>query len=222
MKHIVSPMTLIDFLGIFIPGAVLILVLNLYIGNIANICTLFFGDNELVLCIFFAVISYICGCMLHQIGWLIEDYLWEVNAKHEEHFDNSAVKVAYKAHFAEEAPNDTKKCIEAGKRIYAYIQKNGRPSRILIFHASYTMSRTLVVTALVIIMVEVSAILCSYEKYIKMWPLIILCGCIIAVFRSRWVRFEKKCVDESYMLFITENHDASSPQSGDCRHDTDL
>lgn len=227
MKHIVSPLTLIDLLGIFIPGAVLVLVINVYTGNVADICTRFFGENDLMLCIFFAAISYICGSMLHEIGWRIEKLLCKakvmsekVKQMHKENLENPAVKAAYGSCFGEDPSIDY---LAAGKKVFAYVQKKERPSRILIFHAFYTMSRTFVAAAFVILIIEAFAVFFSYEKYIESFPWVVLCVCIpAAVFLSRWIRFEKKCINESYMLFVTENHNASDPQSNGCVGSTDL
>lgn len=206
MEHVVKSFTIIDFLGIFTPGAILVLAFQHYIGGATAPFQSFFGENDAMLAVYFVALSYLCGSLLHQLGSLLEWLISKIVSfspklklnMHEKHWENESVKAAYRTKFASDSPNSAKEKIAAGKEIFHYVQRKNRTQRLMTFSAFYTMSRTMVVALLAIILI----ILLSH----KTTTLPIIPGCIFLIVFSiqRWWSFEKRSVDEAYLLFVTE------------------
>ena len=72
MEHFIKRFTIIDFLSMFIPGGILILALNYYVGDVAAPEKLLFGDNDLILAVYFVMISYITGMVLQEVSKPLE------------------------------------------------------------------------------------------------------------------------------------------------------
>lgn len=200
MEQIAKQFTLIDLLGFFTPGAIMTLATNVYIGDLTEPFDKFFGENALMLAVYFLTLSYLFGTVLHQVGSLFDWIIWRSGKKrvqkvHEEYSQRQMVRDRYTACFGVEFPEDS---VKAGQEIFRYVQHRERPPRIIIFNAFYTMSRTLVVALTGVILM----MLFSKDKTDGLSAWLLPIAAMIPIFWSRWVRFERKCVEEAYMLFI--------------------
>lgn len=72
--HFVKRFTLIDFLGYTVPGAAIILLSEYYLGGIKELWTNFFGNQVVLLTVYFILLSYLAGTVLHEISQPI-DYI---------------------------------------------------------------------------------------------------------------------------------------------------
>lgn len=209
MDELLKRFTLIDFAGIFAPGAVLTLVLNFFGPDLSAPFDSFFGENAVMLAVYFLTISYLLGSALHQLGACLER-LWKVNINHKKYCEAPEIRAAYQRCFQMELTGDFP---EAGARIFHYLQQDSRPERIILFNSFYTMSRTMVVTLGILILITV-----FYKWTTLTFGAMVIRLAVyvlgIILFRSRWSRFEKKCIEEAYFLFSFQKLEPDGPSKG--------
>lgn len=208
MERLVGQTTLIDTLGILLPGAVLLLAVNYYgVWDIARPWTTLFGGGDIPMLIYFAGASYLCGSVIHELGAYAERLLarWPLHGVnlHAEYWKEEVVQEAYKICFKKEPPVGKEKDlraeqIKAGKEIFSYVQQGERPQRIVLFTAFYTMSRALVLT----LICTAAIVVWGADGLENALLPILICLVGIAIFFRRWRYFEIKCLDEAYQLFI--------------------
>ena len=197
MEQFVKQFSLIDFLGITLPGAILVLAANYYIWDITAPCLRFFGANAAVLSAYFVVLSYLCGCALHQLGiWL--EYIFP-NEKNvfESLPQKKAVQESYERQFNATFPSDAAAQIQAGRQIFRYVQRKERPQRIVIFSAFYTMSRTLLVTFPLLFVIT---FFCGVRRSV-----LLLYAAAWIICLTRWAAFDQCCIREAYTIFAAES-----------------
>ena len=208
MEHVVKNFTIIDFLGIFTPGAIAVLALQYYIGGLTRPFECFFGENAGMLAVYFIALSYLCGSFLHQLGGILEELVTLVsrccnqNGRenfHIDYWENPKVVSAYQEKINPELPKTAQEKLKAGRQVYHYIQRNHRPQRILLFNAFYTMSRTMVITLLLIMLLIV-----NYQENSMKCIMLVACLSLCGLSVYRWFRFERKSVDEAYLLLVSE------------------
>lgn len=78
MGDFIKELTIIDFLGMMVPGSLLLLLLNEDLG-IRNIWSGYFGQNAAADTIILLVTGYLVGMVLHEIGDLLEKAIWATN-----------------------------------------------------------------------------------------------------------------------------------------------
>lgn len=186
MEQLLKQFTLIDFTGIFAPGAVMTLALNFCVLDLTAPFKDFFGENAVMLALYFLTVSYLLGNALHQSGACLE-FIWKVDFDHVSYCKSPEIQAAYQRCFYTPMPADIK---TAGNRIFHYLQRNSRPERIIIFNSFYTMSRTMVVTLACLIPITIY----YRREALVSWPLALqLLAYVLAMilFRCRWSRFEK-------------------------------
>ena len=221
MEHITEQFTLVDFLGILMPGAIVTLAINTYAWDLTLPAVKFFGRNSLVMAVYFVGTSYFVGHILHQLSLLMEKYIWKVPNMHKKYMTRPEILQAYRKRFSLEASPDNSpeaesdttnsektvseedewEMVKAGQNIFHYVQRKERPQRIVLFTAFYTMSRAMVVAFALLFGF---ALWSGRTELLKALPLLTVYTLLIALFRSRWLNFEEKCLDEAYMLFLTE------------------
>lgn len=203
MKHVTKQFSLIDFLGIALPGAILALTVNYYVWDLAAPCNDFFGKNAAVLSVYFVALSYLCGSALHQMGIYLEKRLLpnEENV-FATHCQQQAIEAAYRRQFLTSFPGDNNNGaqIQAGREIFHHVQSKGRPQRILIFSAFYAMSRTLLVT----IPIVFAVIAASCTLTLELLPLCAVCIVAWIICFLRWKDFDRCCITEAYTIFAAE------------------
>lgn len=210
MEQLLKQFTLIDFTGIFAPGAVMTLALNFCVLDLTAPFKDFFGENAVMLALYFLTVSYLLGNALHQSGACLE-FIWKVDFDHVSYCKSPEIQAAYQRCFYTPMPADIK---TAGNRIFHYLQRNSRPERIIIFNSFYTMSRTMVVTLACLIPITIY----YRREALVSWPLALqLLAYVLAMilFRCRWSRFEKKCLEEAYLQFSFQKLDTKeTPKPG--------
>lgn len=201
MEYMAKRFTLIDFLGIFSPGAVLVLAVNYYAFDLRVPYDRFFTENMITLSAYFLAISYLCGSALHQLGAMAERYFKEEKNVYSNCLYQKEIKAAYQKKFHMKFPNDEKGQINAGRQIFSYVQRIRRPERIVLFSAFYTMSRTLIVTLFIMLLMTAAY---RWNVFWSELPLLCIYLAGIWIFCMQRERFSNKCIEEAYMLFAFE------------------
>lgn len=198
MEQVIKQFSLIDFLGIALPGAALILTVNYYIWDLTTPCIKFFGLNTIVLAVYFVALSYLCGGILHQLGMGIERLLPDEKNVFDSHYQREAIKKVYEQRFDTPFPDDAISQIKAGREIFHHVQRKNRSQRIVTFSAFYAMSRTLLATIpllFVVVAISNSITLPIFLIYAVAWIICLL----------RWRYFDQCCISEAYTIFVAED-----------------
>lgn len=162
MEHFVKKFTIIDFLSMFIPGGILILAWNYYVGGVLEPFYQFFGKQDIILAGYFIAISYLTGMVLQEISKPLENnwgyILDELNEKWQ---NDSKIKNNYMNHLAtslEDVQQTDGKSV-VGRKIYLYVADNPiAGSKLELFHAFYIMAR---ISFVVFIGICILSILCG-------------------------------------------------------------
>lgn len=198
MEQVAKQFSLIDFLGIALPGAMLVLTINYYMWDLTTPCIKFFGTNTGTLAVYFVALSYLCGGILHQLGISLECWLPNEKNVFLTHCQQEAIKKAYEQHFSTPFPSDNTSQVEAGREIFHYVQRKNRSQRIITFSAFYAMSRTLLVTVPLLLAIVAAS------KSITL-PLCLIYAVVWIFCFLRWRHFDYCCISEAYTAFATED-----------------
>lgn len=196
MEEVLKRFTLIDLLGIFVPGALMTLALNFYGFDLTVPFNNFFGENAVMLVLYFLALSYLVGSALHQLGAFMEHIPYG-RPDHREYQEKEEIKKAYRRCFGTDIPQDAQ---SAWRYILCYSQRNGRPERVVLFNSFYTMSRTSAVTLICIFPIVLLHLPDNLHLLQILLGSLIYVG-VIVIFLLRWRRFEKTYVEEVYILF---------------------
>ena len=172
MDHVAKQFTLIDFLGVFSPGAIMVFAVNSCILDLKAPYYSFFSDNTVTLSIYFLALSYLFGSALHQLGAMLERFLPQEENVYKTHPYKRAIRIAYARTFKAPFPEGDDNQIKAGRAIFRYVQRGDRPQRIILFNAFYTMSRTLIVELLLVMAMLPFGAGDVYTKFLT------LCACL--------------------------------------------
>lgn len=213
MEPLIKQATLIDVLGILMPGSILLLAVNFYgWWDVGAPWKALLGDGELSLVVYFVALSYLCGSVVHQLGAVIEEWLTQKPLRkinmHKKYWRDKEIQNAYSTYFKKAPPTEQSELeenilraqqIAAGREVFHVVQQGGdRPQRIVLFNAFYAMSRAMVLT---LICIAVITFWNGRNSLISVLPTILLYMIAAAVFAYRWFKYEARCVDEAYQLF---------------------
>lgn len=135
MDEAVKNFTMVDYLGILLPGLTL-----LYAAKpIRDIVTTELLTEHTVLAIAgIAFAGYILGHAVEQVGAMLEDILWQSSfwqkaVVPKNYFDDPSVQEAYRYTFAADSvPEAWKDQCTATGEIFRYVQQEQRTERIII------------------------------------------------------------------------------------------
>lgn len=207
---------MIDFLGIFFPGAVFTLLFQMDYPVLLKPFEAFFGkDQSILLGFYFVGVSYIFGSIFHECGSYIQMQLLgklkcknlikaleflrlgDPGAVHKKHLEENgdAVKT-YKKVFPGESDQkllNGKDYSEAGRKVYRYVRQKGVGDTALLLTSIAAMFRSLVCVDLVLIPLEM----------IKgRFGLAVVCFICLPVFCHRWKRFSDAGAEYAYLSFL--------------------
>ena len=200
------------------PGAILVLMINYYVLDIAGLLMAFFPNDTLMYGVCFLGTSYLFGSILHQLGAIIEaNFLSESIFSVEDNVNKEAwrdpqLRTAYESVYktapnaaaadADDADAAAKALADmraAGRQVFHYVQKEKRPERIIIFSAFYAMSRTLIVTTALSMVIMI----CAYGNDRRIVHITIIGLLLIGVFILQWREYDKRCLNEAYEIMKT-------------------
>lgn len=75
MGNFIKELTIIDFLGILVPGSFLLLLFN-QDYHIRDIWCGYFGNGSAADTVIFLVVGYLVGMLIHELGDLLEKLIW--------------------------------------------------------------------------------------------------------------------------------------------------
>lgn len=80
MGDYIKELTIIDFLGMLVPGSVVIFILSMDY-NIENFWNSVFGSESggLVRVTMLIIMGYISGMIIHEIGDFLENNIWKID-----------------------------------------------------------------------------------------------------------------------------------------------
>ncbi len=141
MKHLWEDFTVIDFMGMFIPGALFVLVTENAPFPFRELCVGFFGaDNDLALAVYFVIFSYMIGT-----------FFIECSKGLEQCFCKDLVGTQYAQSAAYDAGSEAKKwfcSLESPPRfsdIKVAVHGQGTYRKRMLFSGFYELCRTLLV-----------------------------------------------------------------------------
>lgn len=214
MDQLMRHVTLIDTLGIFLPGAILIVAVNFYgIWDVSGPWKALFGEGDIPMLVYFVGLSYLCGSVIHQVGAMAEQLLMKVprlgRDLHASYWKDPRVCCVYQAVFQKVPPVQDSSLskkelrvrqLEAGQEIFRTVRHRTQPQQMILFDAIYTMSRAVVLTLLC---VAVMAIKVQWHRWNTALPTAAVCVVCMAIFFRRWMWYEARCIDEAYRIFLT-------------------
>lgn len=220
MKHV----TLIDTLGIFLPGSIFIVAINFYgIWDVAAPWKSLFGGGDIPMLVYFVGLSYLCGSVIHQVGTVAEQLLMKVPQLgcnlHAPYWEDPTVCCAYQAVLRKVPPEQNSNLpkkelcarqLEAGREIFRTVRQRTQPQQMILFDAIYTMSRALVLT---LFCVAVMAIAAQWHEWDTTLPTVAVCVVCMVIFFRRWVWYEARCIDEAYRIFLTYTQPSSEAEA---------
>ncbi len=212
LLHLIRRFTIIDFLGYLIPGSIVTLSLNYRFNGIFKAPFQdFFGEQTVLLALYFLVLSYLVGTVIHEISkpldLLINKKLYRPQ-KGREALGNT--KYYYEQIFllspssgqtssvASETTNDQIHF----EKIYHWIQPRLDDTKVPLFHAFSTLSRTGTVTVLVVALLYWTAPSLQPFKFCTSFFLqVFLVVALMLLLIGRCYRFKKTSMKYIYDYF---------------------
>lgn len=158
MDHFLKRFTVIDFLSMFMPGGVLILALNYYMGGMTEPVCQFFGNQILFIAVYFVAISYLSGMLLQEVSKFLEKFLIrKLDTVHNEWLSIPQMDIYYRAAFGRtiEQAKSQYGTPKLGRQIYLYVSDPEiSGSKLSLFHAFYSMSRNGFIASLLIFVIS--------------------------------------------------------------------
>ncbi len=201
MDHFLKKFTVIDFLGMFVPGAAVMLLWNYYSGGITEPFHAFFGEQPAILVFYFVFCSYFMGMLLQEASKPMDSLLIQlkkVKQAHQNGQQELKVKQLYRACFGKKVTDVTPQ--EVWRNIYLHVQSQISQSKVPLFRAFSAMGRTCSAASIVI------ALLYLYAVYTgaAVWSPFSLAACAVTLLAMlrRYVRFYAISVEYTYAIFI--------------------
>lgn len=186
IDHFLRKFTVIDFLSMFVPGGVVILALNYYVGGVTEPFYRFFGRQDLMLVGYFVLISYVTGMLIQEVSKFLER-LWaaDLAEKHEKWQEKDCIKEKYQECFGVDLETEQGKDgkDEVGRKIYLHVAdrpENG--SRLELFKAFSLMARNGVVTVFIVCVLAI-----GFGQFRTPWgkSVVVLASLIAALLMER-------------------------------------
>lgn len=218
MKDATRGFTVIDFLGIFIPGAIFALACQFYGIDLVKPFQSFFGEGSPLLGIYFVMIGYLIGTLLHDMSGAPERWGYKLKAKkgcqkgmmcklfpsyHDEYWSD-LMKERYKQRFGGEAPTSAEEYAECGRNIFHLIQIEYKTGKVMMFSAFYALSRTM---ALTLFLVGVLMVTSKKQEVDCKTMLVLLLVILLCILHSR--KYQQLRIKYAYTIFLT----APDPQN---------
>ena len=223
MEHFLKNFTVIDFLGIFTPGALVTLAYNSYFGGATAPFTKFFADQSVTLVFYFVFLAYLVGILLQEISKPLDKIPFVDASFHKAWQANPKVREMYKKTFGlsnrsnsgggtQQRTVDSKEN-EVWENIYRQTQPGIKENKIPLFHAFASMARSCSVAALIVMAMNWWACSKKLETADTGWVTTTFCLCAAALMLHRCRRFNKIIIEYSYNAFIqSSSKDDSAKQ----------
>lgn len=206
LHHIVKRFTIIDLLGMAVPGAMVVVTWNFYFGGITVPVESLFGESGIALALYFIAISYLAGMMIQEASKPLEKFMSSgVKLVNEKWQNNSVVMQLYSDKFWIKDPKRGKRdrVEEIGRNVFLYVSdSNTDGSKLDLFHAFYSMARNSIAAMIVIVLLwGFSRFTCS-KGFIKEYAVLIWGICFILAMWFRACRFSALTQERAYRDFL--------------------
>lgn len=227
MDHFLKSFSVIDFLGIFAPGALVTLAYNYYLGGVTKPFTSFFANQSITLVIYFVFLSYLAGILLQELSKPLEKIICYERKCHRDWQENPGIMELYNKIFKQPAmtrrqsghssfQRQSSGCItdkkikkeekkrekEVWLKIYRYVQPEIKEIKIPLFHAFASMARSCSVAALLVMGINREACRRNLETATDNRATSLICAGIAVLMLWRCRRFHKLVIHYSYTSFL--------------------
>lgn len=220
MDHFLKRFTIIDFLSMFVPGGILVLAWNYYVGGVTEPIRQFFGEQAAAIAVYFVMISYLAGVVLQEVSKGLEkNWAQSLEDLHTEWLSIPQMDTSYQVIFGQTL--DEAKCQydnnKLGRRIFIFVSDlDISGSKLSLFHAFYSMARNSTAVAILIFGMSVLAVV--HRDIITVNDLVVpILSPILAVimyFRSK--RFYWLTQERAYRDFLKFGEEKIKQQKSDC------
>lgn len=202
MDHFVKRFTVIDFLGIFVPGAVLALAVQYYLQGLLPPFETFFGAESPWLAVYFVLVSYVIGILIQEPGKQLEK--WIIKGETDPDDLEMAIDLYYKKFYPDTDLDE--KHIKTYVDIYHYIRclPESEQGKVPLFSAFYCMSRNGICSALGVAILAIWDMFNSGLLYQGYFNLLVTTLALISVrlFWRRARRFHANIMVNAYNVFV--------------------
>ncbi len=219
MEHFLKSFSVIDFLGIFTPGALVTLAYNAYFGGVAAPFTKFFDDQSLTLVIYFVFLAYLVGVLLQELSKPLEKIFAPDERRHAVWQRNPRVQEMYKKIFQRSIAAPAQEAAAGGdpenivwRNIYEYVQPDLQQVKIPLFHGFASMARSCCAAALLIMAMNFIACGKGLVTAETCWITNFICMAAAWIMFRRCRRFCGLVIEYSYISFVQMDGEGDKKQ----------
>lgn len=227
MQKFLNEFTLIDFLSMWLPGAICLLTWNYYFDGVAEPITRLFGDQDFALVVYFVACSYLIGMLLQEISQPIK-YLIDFNGKIKKlkATPNESIQNAYdklslskygKLSLSNQAQKNKKSNSlgqnEMVRSIYLYTNyKRVAGSKQTLYHSFYSLARNSICADLFICLVHCLNLSVKAQIEYSQFIVPVLCLLLLPIIINRCIRFRCLFLESIYCDFLILYEDQKKTQ----------
>lgn len=207
MEHFLKKFTVIDFLGIFVPGGIVVVAFNQYYGGVVAPFEALFGPQPAVLVMYVVILAYVVGIGLQELSKPLEKLFFLRLKVDKTHQKRECVKERYRECFnveLEEAQR-IEKVTGVGRDIYLYVEPELEQTKVPLFHAFATMGRSCFMAAVIVPAMNAYAYSQGLPNADYTCSTYVLCavGALLMAYRCR--RFHRVMQEYVYSIFIRQH-----------------
>ena len=217
MEHFIKQFTIIDFLSMAVPGSCLILAWNYYVGGVTAPVIQFFGENTVILVVYFIMLSYLSGMLLQELSKHLEkNWVKDLDTLHAEWQSAPKIKEYYQNHFGRsiEEARVNGGSQRVGREIFLCVSDPGLAgSKLNLFQAFYGMGRNSTVAAFLIFVI--AGISVCHQSAISASDLLtpVLCPVLAGIMYVRSRRFYRITQERAYRDFLILGEERASKKT---------
>lgn len=193
--------TVIDFLSMFIPGAVVVLVANWAGVPLVALWTSFVPDGSLGLTLYLVVLSYLVGHVLSQVTKPLEKLSGFQNSEREmrTEYEDVVMKKAEELGLTEYIPKDQREEKLLWRRVQYCVLQRADCQRLRLMQGFYGLCRSSVASVMVVWLC-----LCVHAGIApEMWCVYTVIGVVgVIMLTMRGKKFRKKYLETMYETFL--------------------
>lgn len=215
MNRFWERLTLVDFLGFFIPGVVLLLPLLLFIDSQTMQKLLEISGNEWIFSLFFVLLAYIAGSFVSELSKILNWcflYRWggdpiclALKKGKKNHYSaemQTLIKKLVKDRWGLSIEEDDQKIREAYGLIHIFVYKEGSYVKAQIFNGFFEMFRNLMMVFILLVLGGLIAFLLERIALGNYLVFLFFCAAAVWLSQSRALRFRLLAVRQIYGEFI--------------------
>lgn len=219
MQKFLNEFTLIDFLSMWLPGAVCLLTWNYYFDGVAEPITRLFGEQDFALVVYFVACSYLIGTLFQEISQPIKkqidkteeviDYINKI--KKNKSIQNAYNKLSLSKYGKLSLSNQVQENKasnglgqdEMVRSIYLYTNyKKVAGSKQTLYHSFYSLARNSICADLFICLVHCLNLIVKAQIEPSQFIVPVLCLLLLLIIINRCIRFRCSFLESIYCDFL--------------------